>query len=87
MISPFCMTFLIVFQWPDSRFPSYRYKVGESFLHLSQSMALSRLELDQATVATQLAELRSIADECESGMKELKVRLYAKFGRAINLDE
>jgi prefoldin subunit 4 len=31
--------------------------------------------------------LSATAEECERGMKELKVVLYAKFGRAINLDE
>lgn len=35
----------------------------------------------------QLTDLSSVAEECEKGMKELKVVLYAKFGRAINLDE
>ena len=64
-----------------------RYKLGESFLHLSQPKALARLEVDQTAVSAQLAEFNHVAKECESGMKDLKVRLYAKFGRAINLDE
>lgn len=64
-----------------------RYKLGESFLHLSQPKALARLESDQAAVSAQFSELSHVAEECESGMKDLKVRLYAKFGRAINLDE
>lgn len=63
------------------------YKLGESFLHLSQPKALARLESDQAAVSAQFSELSHVAEECESGMKDLKVRLYAKFGRAINLDE
>ncbi|EGO00215.1 hypothetical protein SERLA73DRAFT_135937 [Serpula lacrymans var. lacrymans S7.3] len=63
------------------------YKVGESFLHLSQPRALERLEQDQEDLAASLAVQSEAADECEKGMKELKVVLYAKFGRAINLDE
>lgn len=63
------------------------YKLGESFLHLSQADALARLAIDQASVSSQLAELGGVAEECERGMKDLKVRLYAKFGKAINLDE
>ncbi|KAI6001656.1 Prefoldin subunit 4 [Pisolithus orientalis] len=63
------------------------YKLGESFLHLPQPDALFRLEIDQASVSSQLAKLGAVAEECERGMKDLKVRLYAKFGKAINLDE
>lgn len=63
------------------------YKLGESFLHLPQPDALVRLEIDQASVSSQLAKLGAVAEECERGMKDLKVRLYAKFGKAINLDE
>ncbi|KAG8214212.1 hypothetical protein J3R82DRAFT_11007 [Butyriboletus roseoflavus] len=63
------------------------YKIGESFHHLPQHRALKRLEKDQADIMTQLSALAATAEECEKGMKELKVVLYAKFGRAINLDE
>lgn len=64
-----------------------RYKIGESFLHLPQFRALQRLEKDQADITAQLTSIAATADECEKGMKELKVVLYAKFGHAINLDE
>ncbi|KIJ60029.1 hypothetical protein HYDPIDRAFT_177590 [Hydnomerulius pinastri MD-312] len=63
------------------------YKIGESFLHLPQPRAMKRLEKDQAAITAQLSALAATAEECEKGMKELKVTLYAKFGRAINLDE
>ncbi|KAN0091544.1 Prefoldin subunit domain containing protein [Tylopilus felleus] len=63
------------------------YKIGESFLHLPQFRALQRLEKDQADITAQLTSIAATADECEKGMKELKVVLYAKFGHAINLDE
>ncbi|KAF8149468.1 Prefoldin beta-like protein [Crassisporium funariophilum] len=63
------------------------YKVGEAFLHMRQSLALKRLERDQASIDTRVAALATQADECETQMKELKVVLYAKFGKAINLDE
>ena len=66
---------------------AHRYKIGESFLHLPQARALKRLEKDQADIAAQLSDLSATAEECERGMKGLKVVLYAKFGRAINLDE
>lgn len=49
--------------------------------------ALKRLEKDQADIDAQVSTLSSSVEECETQMKELKVTLYAKFGRAINLDE
>jgi len=63
------------------------YKVGEAFLHLPHSRALKRLETDQESVTSQVSSLSQSAEECETKMKELKVALYAKFGRAINLDD
>lgn len=48
---------------------------------------MKRLEKDQGEIESELSGLKDKAEECEKGMKELKVVLYAKFGRAINLDE
>ncbi|KAF8547228.1 Prefoldin, subunit 4 [Imleria badia] len=64
-----------------------RYKIGEFIFHLPLPRALDRLAKDRTDIAAQLAHLSTTADECEKGMEELKVALYAKFGRAINLDE
>lgn len=66
---------------------SRRYKVGETFLHLPHNRAIKRLQKDQDNLNDEDSRLRDRADECEKAMKELKVILYAKFGRAINLDE
>jgi prefoldin subunit 4 len=63
------------------------YKVGEAFLHMPQPQALKRLQRDQTGITSQIASLSESADDCEKKMKELKVALYAKFGRAINLDD
>ncbi|KAH7925623.1 Prefoldin, subunit 4 [Leucogyrophana mollusca] len=63
------------------------YKIGESFLHLPHSLALARLESDTAALTTNLAALAASADACDADMNSLKVALYAKFGRAINLDD
>ena len=64
-----------------------RYKVGEAFMHLPHRRALKQLERDQEQVNKELSSLTERAADCEKTMKELKVILYAKFGRAINLDE
>ncbi|KAG1736000.1 Prefoldin subunit 4 [Suillus lakei] len=66
---------------------SVLYKIGESFLHLPQPRAMKRLEKDQAVISAQVLDLSAGAEQCEKEMKELKVTLYARFGRAINLDE
>ena len=49
--------------------------------------AVKRLEKDLSVLNDDLGKYTSSAEECEKSMKELKVTLYAKFGRAINLDE
>jgi prefoldin subunit 4 len=64
-----------------------RYRVGESYLHMPQARAMKRLEKDQSNIDDQISKLTSSLEECEKGMKQLKVVLYAKFGGAINLDE
>lgn len=61
--------------------------MGEAFIHMRQPSALKRLEKDQASVDARVSVLAGQADECETQMKELKVLLYSKFGKAINLDE
>jgi len=64
-----------------------RYRVGEAFLHLPHPQATKRLENDVEVLDKEIANQAERAEECEKGMKELKVLLYAKFGSAINLDE
>lgn len=54
---------------------------------MHQPRALKRLEQGQTSITSQLASLSESAEDCEKKMKELKVALYAKFGRAINLDD
>jgi len=66
---------------------SFRYKIGEAFVHMPHARAMRRLQRDQETVDAQVAELTTKTGECETEMKQLKVVLYAKFGKAINLDE
>lgn len=60
--------------------------MGDAFVHISLSAAQKQLEHDQESLDKEIADLRSRIDECETTMKELKVQLYGKFGKAINLD-
>ncbi|KAI0645771.1 Prefoldin subunit 4 [Trametes meyenii] len=63
------------------------YRIGEAFIHLPHPRAVRRLEKDLGKLNAELEKNTSRAEETEKQMKELKVILYAKFGRAINLDE
>ncbi|KAK7692404.1 hypothetical protein QCA50_004029 [Cerrena zonata] len=63
------------------------YRVGESFIHLPHSRAMKRLEKDKTDLDEELSQVSLKVEECETEMKQLKVVLYAKFGKAINLDE
>lgn len=49
--------------------------------------ALKHLEADRSDLDGRASTLEASSEDCEKKMKELKVALYAKFGRAINLDE
>ncbi|OJT07417.1 Prefoldin subunit 4 [Trametes pubescens] len=63
------------------------YRIGEAFIHLPHPRAMKRLERDLKALTAELDKQTASAQECEKQMKALKVTLYAKFGRAINLDE
>lgn len=80
--------YVLKFMYVSSKFsPMARYKIGEAFLHMPHPRALKRLARDQASIAEQVSSLSSSAEEYETKMKALKVALYAKFGKAINLDD
>lgn len=64
-----------------------RYRVGEAFVQLPLSRAQKRLEHDVVNIDKEVSEINESMEECDKGMKELKVVLYAKFGSAINLEE
>jgi len=63
------------------------YRVGEAYVHMPHSRAIKRLEKDQLNIERDLSKCKDQAEDCEKEMKSLKVILYAKFGKAINLDE
>lgn len=54
---------------------------------MTHSRALKRLAKDQKNVENELSKFAGEVEEYEKEMKSLKVVLYAKFGKAINLDE
>ncbi|OWZ51521.1 prefoldin subunit 4 [Cryptococcus neoformans] len=62
------------------------YKIGEAFFYLPLKDARRQLKGDLKKYEMEIEGLESKAEECEKGMKELKVLLYAKFGKQINLE-
>jgi len=62
------------------------YRVGEAFIHIPLAEAQDMLVQDQKALEAEIDRVQEKADECGQTMKELKVDLYAKFGKAINLD-
>lgn len=60
------------------------YKIGEAYIYMDQQEAVEQLEEDTKKADEELTRLQGVMDECESGMKELKVKLYAKFGSNIS---
>jgi prefoldin subunit 4 len=49
--------------------------------------AIKRIERDQKGVDDRFGKVAGEVEEIESQMRALKVVLYAKFGKAINLEE
>ncbi|WWC61962.1 uncharacterized protein I303_104548 [Kwoniella dejecticola CBS 10117] len=62
------------------------YKLGDSFFKLKLRDARRQLKSDLKRYEVEIQELEGKKGECESGMKDLKVQLYAKFGKQINLE-
>ncbi|KEP55414.1 prefoldin subunit 4 [Rhizoctonia solani 123E] len=62
------------------------YKIGEAFFHISLKRAQMLLQKDQESIDSEINGLQGEIDQCQQEMKDLKVALYAKFGKQINLD-
>ena len=61
--------------------------IGESFVTLTESQALDRLNNLKAECMAKLEKAKENIDSHGKEMDELKGSLYAKFGKLINLDE
>ena len=63
-----------------------RYKIGDTFISLAlpevQEMLASSTEKIEESVSTIEGKLSTVREE----MEELKVDLYARFGKSINLE-
>lgn len=62
------------------------YKIGDSFLHLPLEEVQELLEKSTERIDVDIIEIEKKVDSNRAKMDALKVLLYAKFGKAINLD-
>ena len=67
--------------------PPVRFVVGECFLHAaSEESAAARAEAARAEAGRAAAEAAAAEAEAAGRMRELKAKLYSKFGDSINLE-
>jgi len=63
-----------------------RYKIGDSFFTLPVSQAQELISKSTDKIDQRVAKLESQASTLREEMEQLKVVLYARFGRSINLE-
>ncbi|KAL2824114.1 Prefoldin subunit-domain-containing protein [Aspergillus cavernicola] len=62
------------------------YKIGDSFVHLPLEEAQTLLASSTEQIDSEVAKLEETLGELRDEMQQLKVALYARFGRSINLE-
>ncbi|KAL4780503.1 Prefoldin subunit-domain-containing protein [Aspergillus varians] len=62
------------------------YKIGDSFVQLPLEEAQSLLASSTEQIDSEVAKLEEKLGDMHDEMQELKVALYARFGRSINLE-
>ena len=63
-----------------------RYKIGDSFIHLPLEQAQSLLSTSTDEIDAEVSRLEDALGEIREELSGLKAALYARFGKAINLD-
>lgn len=64
-----------------------RYKIGEAFISISVEQAQQRIEKDKEILIQELEQIQNEMNSINEQMSQLKVHLYGKFGKAINLEK
>ncbi|KAL4909824.1 hypothetical protein BDW74DRAFT_143805 [Aspergillus multicolor] len=62
------------------------YKIGDSFVHLPLEEAQTLLASSTEQIDLEVAKLEETLGDLRDEMQQLKVALYARFGRSINLE-
>lgn len=63
-----------------------RYKIGDSFFQLPLPDAQSLLSTSSEQIDADVSKLEEQLGELREELQSLKVALYARFGRSINLE-
>lgn len=63
-----------------------RYKIGDCFVSLPLAEAQEMLSTSTAEIEGEVSKLEDGLSSIRDQMKDLKVQLYARFGRGINLE-
>ncbi|CAG8455548.1 11471_t:CDS:2 [Ambispora leptoticha] len=63
-----------------------KYKIGDAFITLPLQEAQERIERESELLTQELEKLKHEMDGYVEKMNQLKVSLYGKFGKAINLE-
>jgi len=62
------------------------YKIGDSFFQLPLAEAQSMLSTSTEQIDQDVSKLEESMGELREELQQLKVSLYARFGRSINLE-
>ncbi|RAL16719.1 tubulin-binding prefolding complex subunit GIM3 [Aspergillus homomorphus CBS 101889] len=62
------------------------YKIGDSFFHLPLEEAQALLATSTEQIDTEVSKLEESLGDLREELQQLKVALYARFGRSINLE-
>ena len=63
-----------------------RYKIGDAFFHIPLEQAQEMLETATSKIDEETSELEDKIGSIREQMQQLKVELYARFGKQINLE-
>ncbi|OJJ63878.1 hypothetical protein ASPSYDRAFT_127300 [Aspergillus sydowii CBS 593.65] len=62
------------------------YKIGDAFVHLPLEEAQGLLTSSTEQIDSEVTKLEETLGDLRDEMQQLKVALYARFGRSINLE-
>lgn len=62
------------------------FQIGEVFVNLSQDEVQTEIEKKKEELDSDVKNINSAMDGIKGQMSDLKTKLYAKFGSAINLE-
>lgn len=64
----------------------YRYKIGDSFISLPLPEVQEMLTTSTSKIEEDVSALEEKLEVTQEEMSQLKVELYARFGKSINLE-